>query len=289
MTVSSFIARSTGAYAMKDSRIERAGLPPAEATNSRSIKIERIPFDRPWEWLAAGWSDLWHQPASSLAYGTVASLFGLVLSGILFAAGFGALVPVLAGGFALVGPLLAVGLYEKSRRMAANEPLSFRSMLEAARQSAGRLGLFAAALLIIYLVWIRLAFLLLMLFLGPEGLPPVRDFMSTLLFTPHGLGLLIVGTMVGALLAALVFAMSVVSIPLLMERNVDAFTAMASSARAVAENPSAMGLWAALVAGFIGLGLLTLGIGLVVVFPLIGHATWHAYRDVVTVEAAAKP
>ena len=107
--------------------------------------------------------------------------------------------------------------------------------------------------------------------------------MPTLLFTPHGLGLLVAGTAVGGVLAATVFAISVISVPLLMTRRVDAVTAIAASLAAVVLNPKPMALWAGLIAGFMALGIATLYVGLIVVFPLIGHATWHAYRDLVRV------
>jgi uncharacterized membrane protein len=103
----------------------------------------------------------------------------------------------------------------------------------------------------------------------------------TLLFTPHGLGLLVAGTVVGSILAAGVFAISVISVPLLMTRRTDAITAIRASLVAVAMNPKPLALWAALIAGFMALGIATLYAGLVVAFPLIGHATWHAYRDLV--------
>lgn len=104
---------------------------------------------------------------------------------------------------------------------------------------------------------------------------------AALLFTPNGLGLLIVGTAAGAVLAALGFAVTAISIPLLMDRRIDALTAMSKSFEAVLRNPKPMALWAVLIAGFIALGMATLGVGLIVAFPLFGHATWHAYRDLV--------
>jgi uncharacterized membrane protein len=109
--------------------------------------------------------------------------------------------------------------------------------------------------------------------------PPASEFVPTLLFTPHGLGLLVTGTIVGAVIAFIVFAISAISVPLLMTQRIDAVTAMAASVAAVRLNPKAMMLWAALIAGLMALGIATIFAGLVVVFPLIGHATWHAYRD----------
>lgn len=236
-------------------------------------------FDQPWVWLAAGWRDLWNKPGISIAYGLLATVTGGLIAIGMVAAGLEALIPVLAGGFILVGPIAAVGLYEKSRRLAAHLPVTLMDTLRAVVRAAPRLSLFAACLLIIYLIWIRIAFLLLMLFLGTHALPPARDFVQTLLFTPHGLGLLVTGTAAGAALATAVFSISAISIPMLVDRQVDAFTAMGKSIEAVVTNPRPMLLWAALIAGFIALGLATLGVGLVFAFPLIGHATWHAYKD----------
>ncbi len=241
--------------------------------------MPRVPFDRPWDWLEAGWHDLRSSPGISLAYGALATGLGLVLTFGLAYWGLESLIPITAGGFLLIGPALAVGLYEKSRSLAAGETPSFAGTMRAGGRAAGRLGLLAAILLIFYLVWVRVAVLLLALFLGTSGLPPARELMPTLLLTPHGLGLLVVGTAVGAMFAAIVFATTAISLPLLMERRVDAFTAMAASVQAVGANPKAMALWAVLIAGIIALGIATLGAGLVIAFPLIGHATWHAYRD----------
>ncbi len=248
-----------------------------EAPGSRTPRL--VPFDRPWDWLAAGWRDLWAAPSVSLFYGAVATGLGLLLSVGLALAGLESLIPVAAGGFLLIGPLLAVGLYEASRCLAAGNAPDIGHTMSAAFGAAGRSSLLAAVLLVFYLVWIRVAVLLVALFLGTAGLPPARELLPLLLLTPHGLALLVVGTAVGAVFAAAVFAATAISLPMLMERRIDAFTAMALSARAVLISPQAMALWAALIAGFIVLGIATLGVGLVLAFPLIGHATWHAYRD----------
>ena len=119
-----------------------------------------------------------------------------------------------------------------------------------------------------------------MLFTGGSAIPPLSEFTQVLLFTPQGLQLLIVGTAVGGNLAAFVFAVTAFSIPMLIDRRVDVFTAAVASARAVIANPKPMALWAALIVALVATGFATLLLGLVIVFPLIGHATWHAYRDV---------
>jgi uncharacterized membrane protein len=122
---------------------------------------------------------------------------------------------------------------------------------------------------------------LLALFLGATEFPPLPEIIPTLLFTPQGLGLLIVGTGAGAILAALVFAISVVSVPMLLERDIDFASAILTSLKAVWHNPKPMLLWAWLVALLTACGVVTLYLGLIVTFPLVGHATWHAYRETV--------
>ena len=132
-------------------------------------------------------------------------------------------------------------------------------------------------LVLLLLVWMRTAFLLLMLFLGTSGVPPPSQFMPTLLFTPEGLGLLVVGTAVGGGFAAAAFALSALSVPLLLVRRTDIVSAARASIAAIIANPAAMTLWAALIVVIMIVGLVTLLVGLVIAFPLIGHATWHAY------------
>ena len=139
---------------------------------------------------------------------------------------------------------------------------------------------FGAVLLFAFMIWMQIAILLLMLFLGDAGLPPPDQFMHTLLFTTRGLALLIVGTMVGGLIATIVFAIAAVSVPLLLIAEVDAVTAARASIAAVIRNPKPMALWAALIVCLMAAGFASLLAGLVIVFPLIGHATWHAFQDI---------
>jgi uncharacterized membrane protein len=248
------------------------------------VKVEQVAFDAPWNWLAAGWRDLWTVPRISLLYGVVFAALAAGLTLGLMVAGFASLILALAGGFLLIGPVAAVGLYEVSRRLENGERVALRDVVAVWLKALGQLAFFGAILAFVYFVWVELAFLLFMLFLGAKPLPPPSEFVPTLLFTAHGLGLLVTGTIVGGALAALTFAISVISVPLLMTRRIDAVTAIAGSLKAVALNPKPMALWAALIAGFMALGLATLFVGLAVAFPLIGHATWHAFRDVVREE-----
>lgn len=254
-----------------------------EAARS-SLTIRRVRFDAPWDWLAAGWRDMWSVPQISLAYGAICVLAGLLLLAGLTQFGLQSLILALAAGFLLLAPLMAVGFYEASRLLEQGERPDFAGVLTAAGRAKGQLGFFGAILAFAFYVWLQLAFLLFMLFLGTRGLPPASEFVPTLLFTPHGLGLLVSGTLVGGVVAAIIFTVSVVSVPLLMTQRVDVVTAMSVSRDAVLRNPDAMTLWAALIAGFTALGIATLFVGLIFVFPLVGHATWHAFRDLVLSE-----
>jgi uncharacterized membrane protein len=251
------------------------------AKPSRSVRIERVAFDAPWAWLAAGWRDLWAAPQISLIYGASFGAISMGLTSALAAGGLATLVLSLAGGFLLIGPIAAIGLYETSRRLQAGERVTLRGIASAISRAPGQLGFFGAILAFAYFLWLQLALLMLMLFLGSKPLPPASEFIPTLLFTPHGLGLLVSGTVVGGLLAFVVFAISAISVPLLMTRPLDAVSASLASVAAVRSNPKAMMLWAALIAGFMAAGIATLFIGLVIAFPLVGHATWHAYRELV--------
>lgn len=245
------------------------------------IRIRRIPSHAPWDWMAAGWRDLCAVPSVSLAYGIIFAVVAVSLTAGLLQFGLQSLILALAGGFLLIGPLVAVGLYEASRLLECCKPVSLGKVIGAGLAAPGQLGFFGAVLAFAYAVWLQLAMLMFMLFMGSQDLPPARDFVPTLLFTPHGLGLLVAGTAVGGVLAAIVFSISAISVPLLLTRQVDAVTAMAASIEAVVKNPVPMALWAALIAGFMALGTMTLFAGLAIAFPLVGHATWHAFRSLV--------
>jgi len=245
------------------------------------VAIERVPLDAPWMWLASGWRDLWAAPQVSLPYGGVFAAAAFVLTFGLMLRGYESLILALAGGFLLVGPIAAVGLYEASRRLERGQSIHLRAILAAGLDTPGQLAFFGAILAFTYVVWLQIAFLLFMLFMGGTRLPPLDQFVPTLLFTPFGLGLLVMGTVVGAILAFLAFGISLITPPLLMTRSIDAVSAMRASLTALTVNPKPMLLWAGIIAAFMALGIATLYVGLVIAFPLIGHATWHAFRDLV--------
>lgn len=252
----------------------------AQSLAAAAPQIRRVGLDRPWHWLAAGWRDLCRAPAIGLCYGSVFALAGMVLTLAVARIRLWHLVVPLAAGFMLIGPMLAVGLYEVSRRLEGGWPVHFGHAVTAWRRNGGQLGLFALALMLFLLAWIRLATLLFALFYG-DSPPGLETFVHDVLFAPQAAQFFVISTAIGAVLAVLVFAISAVSIPMLLDREVDAITAIGASLAAVRRNPEAMAVWAALIALFIGAGLVTAYIGLIVALPLIGHATWHAYRDLI--------
>ena len=243
--------------------------------------IREVPFDAPYNWLAAGWRDICRVPLISLTYGAIFAVAGLLLAVGLTQVGLQSLILVLAGGFILVGPMLAAGLYEASRRLEKNEPVSLESTFRAGFFGRGQLVYMGLLLMLIYLAWVEIALLLFMLFQGTKPMPALEASVPNLLLTLPGLGLLIVGTAVGMALAATVFAISAVSVPLFMVERIDVVTAALTSIEACRRNPKTMALWAILIAGTMLLGFVTLFFGLVITFPLVGHATWHAFRDLV--------
>ncbi len=243
-------------------------------------RVRKVPIDRAWNWLAAGWNDLWRAPTVSFAYGVALVVVSFALSLGLWLIGWFWLVLPLAAGFMFVAPLVAIGLYETSRRLAMGLDVSLADLLQAGRNNRPQIAYMGVVLLLFNLAWVRLATLLFALFFHDQN-PTWDNFLETLLFSSVSLPFLIVGTAVGAVLAAIVFAISAVSLPMLMDREVNVFTAIATSVTAVQVNLKAMALWAALIVVFTGLGLATFYLGLAIALPLIGHATWHAYKDLV--------
>lgn len=252
-----------------------------DAAAPGDFAVNKVTLDAPWRWLAAGWSDLWQRPGISLGYGVVFVVVSVVLVGGLVLVDLSSLALALAAGFMLVGPLLAVGLYETSRRLETGEPITARTAALVATRSPSQLAFLGIILMLLLLAWVRIAMLLFALFFGPGGFPPLAEFVPILLFTSKGIGLLAVGSAIGGMLALLVFAISAVSVPMLMARDIDAITAVVTSVNAVRRNIGPMLLWGWLIVLLTAFGIATLFVGLIVTFPLVGHATWHAYRALV--------
>lgn len=247
---------------------------------SPTPKVRKVGMDRPWTWLAKGWQDLRGAPAVSLGYGLIFALAGFALVATIWLAEVFYLVLPLSAGFMLVGPIVAVGLYEVSRRLEQKEPVSFNAVVVGFRRNPAQIGLMGLALTLFLLFWIRLATLIFALFFS-QNPPDPDNFIVEVFLSPESVPFLIVGTGIGAILAGLVFAISAISIPMLLDRNVNVILAVATSVAAVRHNLWPMALWGALIVLFAGAGLVTAYLGLLVALPLIGHATWHAYKDLV--------
>ncbi len=242
--------------------------------------VRLVPLDRPWTWLAAGWHDLARAPAISLCYGALIVAASWALAVSLYLLDWIYLLLPMAAGFMFVAPLLAVGLYDTSRRLEAGAPASLVTAVTACRRNGEQLALLALVLLLIHLAWVRIAQLLFALFFSTAS-PNWDTVLQVLLFSRPSLWFLAVGTAIGFALAVLVFAIGAISIPMLHDRPVSAFTAIETSITAVRRNWKPMALWAALIVIFTAAGIATLFVGLAITMPLIGHATWHAYRDLV--------
>jgi uncharacterized membrane protein len=199
---------------------------------------------------------------------------------LLWQAGMIGFLPALCGAFALVGPLLAIGCYDMSRRRALGEVVTLQSILKPKIESPGQVAIIAFVLMLILMVWGRVASVLFAVAFASRQPSVHIDFMTFALQTPQGLMMVGVGTLIGAALASIGYVVSVVSIPLAANRQVDAITAMLVSVVAVARNKGAMASFAFNIAMLVGLSLATGFVGLVFVFPWLGHATWHCYQSV---------
>ncbi len=244
-----------------------------------SLKAQSLSCEDPWNWLRKGWTDVWRDPMFSLGYGSLFVIGGLGINYYLLLSGLSAAIPVAIGAFTLVGPLMAVGLYELSRRHEAGESYSLMDIVLVKTKSPIHIAYIGFVIMFGLLVWVRIAIMIYALFASSSYLP-ITDFMQFVLETPAGLSMLVVGTIIGGGIALTLFAMCVFSIPMLMDRKMDAAEAVVRSIIVVKENPGVMLQWAWMVVFLVAVGIMTAFLGIIVVFPLLGHATWHAYRQV---------
>lgn len=241
-------------------------------------QIKPIGPHHPWRWLRAGWEDLRANPIASLAYGLLFAIAGDMI--LIFSWRNPYLFTAAVSGFFLIAPLLAGGLYEISRRRELGLPSTFFDSLAGWRRNGQSMGMFGFFLALLAIIWERTSAVFFAVFV-PGLKPDFGAFVSGVLINPEHVGLTLIWFVAGALVAGLVFAVGVVSIPMLIDRDVDFVTAMATSARCVARNPATMVQWAVMVVVITLLGFATLLFGLIVAMPLLGHASWHAYRDTV--------
>jgi uncharacterized membrane protein len=256
-----------------------------EAAPGSGLRVLPITTDQSGKWLEAGWRDFRRSFGVSITYGAFLTLFGLTLTLLAFQNEMPYLVLPLMSGFMLVGPVLAVGLYESSRLQEAGYPVTLTGTLKAfTRRRSPQLALMGFVLMLIFLAWIRVAMLLFALFYHSQ-MPTFENILYETLFSSDALGFLIVGSLIGSVFATAVFAVSVVGMPLLIDRRVDVITAVTVSINVVRLNWRVLIGWAATIVCVTGAGFVT-GVGLAIALPVVGHASWHAYRSLLSVAEA---
>ncbi len=240
-------------------------------------EVQIVSATAPLRWLAAGWRDFRAHPLPSAFYGACFATMGFLIY-IVFQHAY-PYVSALVTGFFLVGPFFAIGLYALSQRTERGEPAWLAPTLDAWAANKSAIGLFALVLGVILLVWARASLVVFALFFT-QDVPDMNDFASRM-FSMDNIEFLLVYLCVGGFFAILVFAISVVSVPMMLDRNTDGIVAVLTSLKAASANVPAMIVWGLLIVALVSLGFALWFVGLIVAVPLIGHATWHAYRELV--------
>jgi uncharacterized membrane protein len=257
--------------AMNEPTLASRGVGPAEP------RVRAVATLRPLHWLALGWRDFTATPVASGAHGVLVTLGGFAILALALR-----VLPLLPGafsGFVLIGPILATGLYEISRRRGLGERPTFADAMAAWRRGTRPLVWLGLLLLAAATAWVLASSLLFGVFVHQRIDTPVA-FLRYAVVEQGPLAFLL-WVVLGGLGSALVFALTAVSPPLLLEREIALRPALLASARAVGDNPMAMAVWAAIIMVATALSIATALVGFVVAIPVIGHATWHAYRDLI--------
>ncbi|MBC7728422.1 MAG: DUF2189 domain-containing protein [Microbacteriaceae bacterium] len=258
--------------------------PPLAPTDQPRVPrvIENVPFGPPlktlsladpWRWLAAGWQDFLQAPAIGLFFGLCFMLMGIAVLQVFAHAPIYTL--ALCAGFLLAGPFLCLGLYQVSRRLALGQTPSLIDALTAWRRRLSQIAIFGAVLLILEMIWGRAA--LIVFAVSFTGMPDFAGAPLQLL-APENLGFIVAYLGVGALFAGLIFGVSVIAMPMLLDRDTDAVSAGLASLKLSLTQPLVMLLWGAIISALVLLAMLPAFLGLLVVGPVLGHASWHAYK-----------
>ncbi len=250
-----------------------------ELNHEEKTNVEELPFvaptrkldaGAPFRWLAAGWGDFRQAPRQSLTYGLIMTLIALLVVGSAYKMGTVVMAIVLMAGFGFLMPVLAMGVYSISCQLEKGQtPLMWNCIRQGGRH-IGNAAILAFALLVVFLLWAR-ASSMMHIFFPDHGLQGVGDY---LLFGG-------VATLIALLFSTVIFSVTAFSIPMIMDRKVDAITAMITSVSAVKRNKRAMLLWYFVIVVSTGLAFALGVVGLIIVLPVLGHATWHGYRETV--------
>ncbi|NBB96838.1 MAG: DUF2189 domain-containing protein [Alphaproteobacteria bacterium] len=258
---------------MSDNISASAHVPPSEIPAPRSISPSDLT-----NVLRAGLADFRRAPLYGLAFSAVYMLGGMVLYAVFMASGQSWWFIPIAVGFPLFAPFAATGLYEVSRRLEQNEALDWAGVLGCVwAQRDRQVPSMAMVIMLAFMFWVFVAHTIFALFFG---LQPISSSTADMLLSPTGLTMLAVGGLVGGGMAAVMFALTVTSLPLLLHREVDFITAMITSVRAVLTNPLTLAIWALVIAAALFLAMLPMFLGLLIALPVLGHASWHLYRTI---------
>ncbi|MBY0298921.1 MAG: DUF2189 domain-containing protein [Methylobacterium sp.] len=234
------------------------------------------------EALRRGLDDFMAMPTHVLFLIAIYPIAGIVIATVTFEYNLIPLLFPLASGFALIGPFAAIGLYELSRRREQGLDASWgRAWAPLRLQASGSIAVVGFLLMLIFLAWLVAAMGLYWALYGSETPVSVLGFLREVLTTPRGWALIVIGNLVGAAFSLVALAVSAISFPLIIDRGADAGTAVETSAALLRENPRTMIAWGLIVAGLLVLGMLPVFVGLALVLPILGHATWHLYRRAV--------
>ncbi|HMQ39886.1 MAG TPA: DUF2189 domain-containing protein [Paracoccus sp. (in: a-proteobacteria)] len=237
--------------------------------------------------LRAGWRDFLRAPGYGLFFAAFYVAGGLVLAAVAALSGQEWWLMPFVVGFPLIAPFAAVGLYEVSRRLESGQPLIWRDVMNVVfSQKDRQLPSMAMVILLLFMFWVFVAHTTFALFMGVSALTNITSSMDALM-QGRGLAMLLFGTLIGAGFAAVLFSFTVVGLPLLMDREVDFISAIIASIRAVAANPVVLAVWGVLIAVILFLGILPLFLGLFVALPVLGHSSWHMYRQLMPDEPEA--
>jgi uncharacterized membrane protein len=254
------------------------------------LSIRRVGLADLTDALAKGWDDFLAMPSHALFLCLVYPVIGIAIAGLTLGYALLPLLYPLAAGFALIGPIAALGLYELSRRREAGLEVSARDALDVLHSpSIGAIVALGVVLMLLFLIWVATAHAIYVANFGYAAPASIGQFLHDVFATPAGWNLILVGNGVGFLFAVAALTVSVVSFPLLLDRDVGAAVALATSARAVLANPVTMAVWGLIVALLLFVGSLPAFLGLPVVLPVLGHATWHLYRKVIEADPAPHP
>lgn len=230
------------------------------------------------EAVSAGWRDFRRAPAFGLLFAAFYVVGGLILAAVAFASGREWWLIPFVLGFPLIAPFAAVGLYEVSRRIEAQEPLDWKEVIGVVfAQKDRQIPSMAMVILLLFMFWVFVAHTVFALFMGTSALTNITSS-PAMLFEGRGLIMLAIGTLIGGAFAAVLFSVTVVGLPVLLDREVDFITAIITSLHAVAINPLVMAAWAAIIAAMIFLAILPFFMGLFIALPVLGHSSWHVYR-----------